>query len=193
MARVVRTVLFLREAVFGRVARFVATNHPFQQYYRHMTPTSLGSSVAASFHYLALAIGTGAIFMRGHYLRGLAKEPGSAQSIRMLFVADNLWGIAALLWLSTGLIRVLAGFEKGTDYYLHNGMFWVKMGFFGIVGALEIYPMSTFIRWRVKGGKPTAAEVSRRVKTFVRINDVELALVLLIPFVASLMARGIGY
>jgi len=59
------------------------------------------------------------------------------------------------------------------------------------VFALEIAPMLTFIGWRrarARGATPwTAAPLERLVRT----NDAELALVLLIPFAAALMARAV--
>ena len=64
------------------------------------------------------------------------------------------------------------------------------MALFLVVFLLEIRPMVTFIKWRValrKGGSPTTGA---RLEALVRLNDLELALVILIPFVATLMARG---
>jgi putative membrane protein len=104
--------------------------------------------------------------------------------------ADNAWGVAALLWLSTGLVRAFAGLEKASAFYLRNGFFLVKMTLFLAVFLLEILPMITFIRWRAARGKgqtPSLAAVPR----LVRINDIELVLVVLIPFAATMMARGL--
>jgi putative membrane protein len=39
-----------------------------------------------------------------------------------VFTADSFWGIAALLWIVTGLWRAFGGLEKGSDYYLHTVM-----------------------------------------------------------------------
>ena len=61
---------------------------------------------------------------------------------------------------------------------------------FAVVFALELRPMITFIRWRVvgaRGGTPDTA----RAATLARINDIEVALVVLIVFVAAMMARGL--
>jgi len=44
--------------------------------------------------------------------------------------------------------RVLAGLDKETDFYVHNGLFWVKMGLLAVLLALETRPMVTFVRWR---------------------------------------------
>ena len=89
--------------------------------------------IFASAHYLALGIGLGSIFMRGRYLRSLRLRQDLNTDLRRLFAADNFWGLAALLWIGTGLMRAFGGLEKGTSYYLHNPMFWVKMALFGLV------------------------------------------------------------
>jgi putative membrane protein len=144
----------------------------------------------ASLHFLALGIGLGAVFVRGLRLRDLRRAPAEAAPLRGLFGADSLWGLAAALWIVTGLLRAFAGLEKASDFYLRNGFFYVKMALFAAVFALEIAPMLTFISWRrarAKGATPwTAAPIGR----LVRINDLEIALVLLIPFAAALMSRG---
>src|SRR6266850_613722 len=106
------------------------------------------SALVSSLHVLALAIGLPAVFLRGRALKG----PLDANGLRRLLAADNVWGIAALLWIVTGLLRAFAGLEKGADFYLHSPLFWTKMALFLVVLLLEIRPMITFIRWRIKRG-----------------------------------------
>ncbi len=144
----------------------------------------------SALHVLALAIGFGAVFARGRRLRDLRRAPEDGNALRRLFQADSLWGLAALLWIATGLLRVFGRLEKQPEFYLRNGFFWVKMALFGLVFALEIRPMVTFIRWRAarsRGGSPAAGA---NLDGLIGINDAETALVLLIPFAAALMARG---
>ena len=107
-----------------------------------------------------------------------------------LFQADALWGVAALLWITTGLLRVFGRLEKSPDFYLRNGFFWVKMALFGLVFALEILPMITFIRWRAARSRRSATTAGANLGVLIALNDAELAIVVLIPFAAALMARG---
>ena len=144
----------------------------------------------SAFHLLALALGFAAVFSRGLRLRDLRRSPEDAGALRRLFQADGLWGAAALLWIATGLLRVFGRLEKTPDFYLRNGFFWVKMGLFGLVLALEIVPMLTFIRWRVARSRGSASVAGANFSTLIALNDAEVAVVLLIPFVAALMARG---
>jgi putative membrane protein len=103
------------------------------------------AAVVSALHVLALAVGLSSVYFRGRALRGRLDADG----LRQLFAADNLWGLAAGLWLVTGLLRAFGGLEKGTAFYLASTLFWTKMGLFALILALEIWPMTTFIRWRL--------------------------------------------
>lgn len=147
-------------------------------------------AVVAALHYLALGIGLGAVVVRGVRLRALGRTPTDAAQLPPLFRADSLWGLAAALWLGTGLLRAFAGLEKPTAFYLSNGFFYVKMALFLAVFALEIMPMVTFIAWRAARARGATPWASAPIARLVRLNDVEVGLVVLIPFTAALMARG---
>jgi len=94
--------------------------------------------------------------------------------------------------LATGVARVL-WFGKGAAYYMGNSLFHAKVGLFVLVGLLSILPTVMFIKWRkpVKAGQvpePSARQVAL-VTWSIRI---ELLLLLAIPLLAALMARGYG-
>lgn len=145
------------------------------------------SAIVSALHVLALALGLPAVFLRGRALKG----PLDADGLRRLFAADAVWGVAAVLWLATGLLRAFGGLEKGTEFYLSSPLFWTKMGLFVSVVALEIWPMATFIAWRARLRRGLAVDTSRARALFV-VNHVEMALVVVIVFTASFMARGFG-
>lgn len=138
-------------------------------------------AVFSALHLLGLAIGLGAVYARGRAL--------SRGDVPAVLFADNWWGVSALVLLGTGLARAFGGFEKGTAYYLASDAFWLKMGLFGLVLALEAWPMVTFVRWRIARGRGQEADVSR-VAALWWVNAAEIALVVAIPFVAAAMARG---
>ena len=148
------------------------------------------ASILSALHVLALGIGLGSVFMRGRFLRALRAGP-EPRALGGLFAADTLWGIAAAIWLVTGLVRAFGRIEKAPDFYLRNGFFWVKMALFVTVVALEIWPMVTFIRWRSarRGGRPLPG--FDRLAALVRVDDVQTALVVAMPFAAAAMARGL--
>ena len=143
--------------------------------------------VLASLHLLGLGVGLGAVWARASALSG----PLDAPAVRRVLAADAWWGIAALIWLVTGLWRLLAGMEKTTGYYLSSHLFWTKMGTFLLIFALELRPIGTFTRWRRQvagGGLPDTAGAPGIAVT----SRVQAALVVAIVLVATAMARGFG-
>lgn len=141
----------------------------------------------AALHLLALGIGLGAVWARGRVLRGTL----DARELPRLFRADALWGAAAALWISTGLWRFLGGLEKGTSYYLQNHVFLTKMGLLLIILLLEIRPMVTLIRWRRASATGQSFDTGA-ASSMATISFIQVALVVLMVFAASAMARGIG-
>jgi len=145
------------------------------------------AAIVSALHVLALALGLPSVFLRGRALKGRLDSEG----LRRLFAADAVWGFAAALWLVTGLLRAFAGLEKGTAFYLASHLFWLKMALFVTIVVLEIRPMVTLMRWRTLvrgGGTPDTAAA----RALYHLNHVELALVVVMVFVASFMARGFG-
>jgi putative membrane protein len=141
----------------------------------------------AAVHLLALALGFWAVLVRGTALRRLAD--GGAE-VRSVLVADNIWGISAVVLLISGGMRAFGGYEKGTDYYLHQPLFHLKMTLFVLILLLEIAPMVTLIKWRIALARKVAID-SGRAKLFARISHMEALLVLLVVVAATGMARGV--
>ncbi len=144
------------------------------------------SAIVAALHYLALAIGLPAIFLRGRALKGTLDDAG----LRRLFAADSAWGVAAALWVATGLLRAFGGLEKGSAYYLQSHGFYLKMGLFLAIVVLEIRPMVTFMAWRKTHRRGARVDTSRAPALF-HVTHIQLALTVVMVFVASAMARGL--
>jgi len=142
------------------------------------------SALLSAIHVLTLGLGLGAVFLRGRALARPLDETGW----RTLLAADNVWGVAAGLWIASGLARVFFG-GKEPAFYWRNGFFWTKVALFGLVFVLELAPMRTFIRVRAARGRG-APLPQFPVETYRRINTAEVALVVTIVLVAAFMARG---
>ena len=141
----------------------------------------------ASLHLLALGIGLGAVVGRGLALRSRL----DGQGLRWVFLADSAWGVAALLWLVSGVWRLLAGLEKATGYYFSNHAFLTKMALFAIIFGLELWPMMTLIAWRRRVALGETADTST-APLLARISFWQAGLVILMVFLATAMARGYG-
>lgn len=142
----------------------------------------------AAIHLLAFALGFWAVLARGTALRRLA---GGMDAVRNVLMADNLWGLSAVVLLVTGGMRAFGGFEKGTDYYLHQPLFHLKMTLFVLILLLEIAPMIALIKWRMALGKGRAIDPSKAGR-FARISHIEALLLVLMVVAATGMARGVG-
>jgi putative membrane protein len=139
-------------------------------------------------HLLGLGIGLGAVWARARALSG----PLDPAGLRRAFAADTWWGVAAGLWIVTGLVRAFGPFEKGSAYYLSSGWFLLKMALLLAILALEIAPMITLIRWRIALAHGRALNTGP-ARTFARISDVQAVLVVLMVLCATAMARGMRF
>ena len=109
-----------------------------------------------------------------------------------LIITDVVYGLAALTLLGSGVLRVLY-FGQGADFYTENPLFWWKVGIYLSAGALSLYPTITYVLWAIplrKGETPNfSAAAAQRIGWVI---NVELLAFATLPFMASLMARGVG-
>jgi len=142
-------------------------------------------------HLLALGFGLGAVLDRAAVLR----EAVGLDSVRRAFRDDTAWGIAAFLWIGSGMWRLFGATEKSTAYYLHNRLFMAKMGLLVVILLLEIWPMTSLIRWRraLGRGQPVEAVVVPTVaRRIAAISTAEAVLIIAMVAAAVAMARGYG-
>lgn len=139
-------------------------------------------------HYFAFFALTAAIVVT----LTLLSESMTLEAARRIRRADRIAGLAALLLLVFGTLRVLY-FEKGGAYYLDNLFFQVKFALFLLAALISIYPTTRFFGWRHDLARDTAPLLNAtEVKRLRRALHWELILIGAILFCASLMARGFG-
>lgn len=149
----------------------------------------MADAIAASLHYLSIFV-LFALLTCEHILFRADLDHATA---RRLLRIDLAYGVTAGLVLATGLARVV-WFGKGLDYYLHNWVFHAKVTLFILVGLLSILPTLTFFNWRndLLAGKAPIITPAQARRT-IWVIRLELLLLVCLPFLASLMARGVGY
>jgi len=159
-----------------------------------MNPLAL-DALLASAHHLAIfglfaTLVVEMVLLRSPLLAG-AGAAGIAH-VRRLARVDSFYGLSAMAVLVFGLSRVFWG-AKGSAYYLHNGLFHLKITLFVAIGLMSILPTVRFLQWRKRqaadpGFVPPADSVSK----LRRLVHFELVAFALIPVVAAYLARGYG-
>jgi putative membrane protein len=119
----------------------------------------------------------------------LLKKELTRGEISRLARIDAVYGFAALTLLTAGLALWLGGIGKPSVYYSKNWIFHTKITFFALVGILSIYPTIFFIKNR-KGDQQELVSIPKGIFWMLRF---ELLLLFIIPLLAGLMARGIGF
>jgi putative membrane protein len=141
----------------------------------------------AAIHLIALAVGFGSIWIRANALRDVS-DPGA---VRRVLRADIWWGVAAILWLGTGLARLMMGLEKPLSYYMHNHAFLTKFAIFLVIVGIEIPQAVNFGRWR-KALRENREPDLHSAPRWAGFSRIQVALVLVIVLLATAMARGYG-
>ena len=119
----------------------------------------------------------------------LLKNELTRSQIGKLARIDSVYGIAALTLIAAGLTLWFSGAGKPAIYYTKNWVFHLKLTCFLTVGLLSIYPTVFFIKNR-KGNPDEMVKIPKSIFWMLRF---ELLLLLIIPLLAGLMSRGIGF
>jgi len=134
-------------------------------------------------HFLAFILLCGSLLAENVLIRKslTRKELGTLAKV------DALFGLSAVSVLVAGLLLWFV-YGKGAAFYAKNPVFHAKLTLFAIVGLLSIKPTVFFLKQR-KGASHESVAVPNAITRMVRM---EMALALLIPLFAVLMAKGIG-
>eukprot|EP00586_Coscinodiscus_wailesii_P013530 CAMPEP_0172515876 /NCGR_PEP_ID=MMETSP1066-20121228/271631_1 /TAXON_ID=671091 /ORGANISM="Coscinodiscus wailesii, Strain CCMP2513" /LENGTH=274 /DNA_ID=CAMNT_0013297113 /DNA_START=134 /DNA_END=958 /DNA_ORIENTATION=+ len=148
------------------------------------------SAFAAYGHFLSILLIVGALTVE----RLTIKPAMSDEEENRLAIADTTLGIAGALLAYTGYIRAVT-YGKGWDFYSHEPIFWLKITFVAIFGAVSFFPTTKIIQRSVarQQGKDVPPMSEALAARMTSLMNAELLMVLSIPLTATLMARGVGY
>ena len=121
-------------------------------------------------------------------------RPGlGGDGIARLARIDAAYGAVSMAVLAVGFARVFWGL-KGWDYYSGYWVFWTKVGAFALVGVLSVPPTVRFRRWlSAAKDDPSYALSADEVATLRPWLRAEGAVLLTIPVLAAMLARGVLY
>jgi putative membrane protein len=144
----------------------------------------------AASHLLAFALAFWAVLTRGTAFSRLAAGTGE---VGRILLADNIWGVSALILLVTGGMRAFGGYEKGTDYYLHQPLFHLKMTLFVLILLIELVPMITSDKVANRESA-CCSELDTGRQSCSRVSAIVEALLLVLMVIAATgMARGVTF
>ncbi|WBX75759.1 DUF2214 family protein [Tenacibaculum ovolyticum] len=140
-------------------------------------------SIVTYLHFISIFILFSALIVEV----SIIKRKMTSSHFVILKKADFLFGIFAGLTVISGLLRMYYS-GKGEDYYLSNPIFVLKFSLFILAGLLSIYPTLQFL----KSGKLKIKVIElKHFKIIILLLRIELILLLIIPFLAVLVTKGI--
>jgi putative membrane protein len=137
-------------------------------------------------HFLSIMVLMGALITEHLFLKpGITKE-----QIKSLATVDLIYGIAAIVVLTTGILRWFV-YGKGYHFYMSTPLFHIKLTLFIVLGILSIFPTIKILKWKKSIKNKLTPDISpqavKRLLMFVRI---ELLILAIIPMLAVMIARG---
>ena len=151
----------------------------------------VASAFAAYGHYLGLVLVVASLTTE----KFLVKPELTEDEAQKLVIADSVYGIAGVLVLYTGYLRVTQ-YGKGWEYYAHEPIFWVKMGLFAVMGSSSLFCTTKIVQMAVKktNGEENATVLGEKLSARMqKIINGELLAIGSIPLAAARMARGVAY
>ena len=135
-----------------------------------------------SIHFIGIMILFSAVFAE-HML--ITKEMKIAQ-FKKVAVIDAIYGISALLVLVAGF---MLWFSVGNtpEFYTTNWVFHLKLMLFVVVLILSLFPTIFLIKNRKHEGETIVIP-----GYLIMLIRIELLLLICIPIVATVMAKGLG-
>ena len=149
-----------------------------------LNPVSCGMlySLFRLLHLIVLLIFAGALL-----IENMAIKPEiNSEDARNLARVDRVCGMTAILTLILGLI-LWFGVGKPAEFYSANPVFHAKLGLFVVLAVLAIKPALFFFKQQHNNSESISVPASIRI-----LLRVELVVLLCLPVLAFLMARGIG-
>ena len=133
-------------------------------------------------HILAILTLAGTLIIKNMGIKPVIKDEDAYNLAKV----NTIYSLSAILAFIFGLVLWL-WVGKPARFYTLNPLFLLKLGLFGLIAFLSVFPSVFFTRNRRTINQDIP--VPRAIQMLIRI---ELVLLVFISITASLMARGIG-
>lgn len=134
-------------------------------------------------HFLGIFIVFAAVLGQHLLLKGTVPRSVIAKAQRF----DIAYAIAVVVVLGTGLLQWFSG-AKPAVFYSSNPVFHTKLTLFLVVGLVSIYP-SVYLGKQKKGDPSEQVTIPKGLVHCIRL---ELLLLVVMPLLAVIMAKGLG-
>lgn len=114
----------------------------------------------------------------------MVKAQMTKEELKKIIFVDAIYGISAVLILITGLLLWFA-VGKPSDFYTQNSIIHIKVTIFIVIGLLSIYPTKFFLKSR-----KSTEETIILPKMIIMLIRTSLLLVMILPFLAIMLAQG---
>lgn len=122
----------------------------------------------------------------------LCKPGMTSVQTRQLTRYDLFYGVFAAVLLVVGTLRVFFG-AKGALFYANNPVFHTKFALFLLIGVLSVPPTLRYFKWsKALKANPAFVPDATEIKGARKFIHIQAALMVVLPLLAVLMARGIG-
>lgn len=137
-------------------------------------------------HYIGIMVLMGSLIAEYMFL----KRDISTDGVKSLATVDLIYVISLVTVLTTGLLRWFL-YGKGYDYYMSTPLFHIKLTLFIVIGILAIFPTMKISKWKKQFKQGANLEISKKqIKSLLIFIRIEFLIILTIPLLAVLIARG---
>ncbi len=118
----------------------------------------------------------------------MVKSQMTGAEMRRVAVIDGLYGLHALLAVGAGLTLWL-WIGKPAAFYTSNPVFHIKLTIVIVVALLSLIPTVYFLKTRRSLAVEEVIDVPVRIRRLIRV---QVFLLMLVPLLAVMMAKGVG-
>ena len=105
-------------------------------------------------HFTGIFLVVGSLFAEAWMVRATMNR----SELKTLGKIDGIYGLASIITVGAGLVLWLSDIGKPPEFYQTNGLVYIKLAIFTLVGLMSIYPTVFFMKQRQSKKHPNGEE-----------------------------------